>query len=52
MGELMEDRIQELIDERNEAEKVARDEYSYGYFDGLNMALKIIEGLIEEWTKN
>ena len=43
----MEDRIQILIDERNEAEKVAKDEYSNGYADGLTMALSILEGLTD-----
>ena len=39
--------IQNLIDERNEAEKVAKDEYSTGYADGLTMALSILEGLTD-----
>lgn len=39
--------IRNLIDERNEAEKVAVDEYSSGYVDGLTMAISIIDGLIE-----
>ena len=39
--------IQNLIDERNEAEKVAKDEYSNGYADGLTMAISILEGLID-----
>ena len=39
--------IQNLIDERNEAEKVAKDEYSVGYADGLTMALSILDGLID-----
>ena len=43
----MEDRMQILIDERNEAEKVAKDEYSNGYADGLTMAISILEGLID-----
>jgi hypothetical protein len=44
---LMEDRLAILIDERNEAEKVAKDEYSTGYADGLTMAISILEGLID-----
>lgn len=43
----MEDRLTILIDERNEAEKVAKDEYSTGYADGLTMALSILEGLTD-----
>ena len=43
----MEDRLTILIDERNEAEKVAQDEYSTGYADGLTMALSILEGLTD-----
>ena len=43
----MEDRLAILIDERNEAEKVAKDEYSNGYADGLTMAISILEGLID-----
>lgn len=39
--------IQNLIDERNEAEKTAIDEYSSGYVDGLTMAIAIIDGLTE-----
>ena len=39
--------IQNLIDERNEAEKVAKDEYSTGYADGLTMALSILDGLTD-----
>ena len=43
----MEDRLAILIDERNEAEKVAKDEYSTGYADGLTMALSILDGLTD-----
>lgn len=39
--------IRNLIDERNEAERVAVDEYSSGYVDGLTMAISIIDGLTE-----
>jgi hypothetical protein len=39
--------IQNLIDERNEAERTAIDEYSSGYVDGLTMAIAIIDGLTE-----
>lgn len=43
----LQEQIKILIDERNEAEKVAKDEYSTGYADGLTMALSILDGLIE-----
>jgi hypothetical protein len=36
-----------LVDEMREAEKVVKDEYSNGYFDGLAMALDILEGRID-----
>ena len=47
MSEELQEQIKILIDERNEAEKVAKDEYSTGYADGLTMALSILDGLIE-----
>ena len=47
MGELMEDRLAILIDELNEANKVAKDEYSTGYADGLAVALSILEGMTD-----
>ena len=41
------DKITILIDERNQANQVAKDEYSTGYADGLTMALSILDGLTD-----
>jgi hypothetical protein len=43
----MEDRLLILIDEMRLAEAVVGDEYSVGYFDGLTMAVSIMEGLTD-----
>jgi hypothetical protein len=39
--------VEALLDEIRGAELVARDEYSTGYYDGLAMALSILEGRVE-----
>lgn len=36
-----------LVDEMRKAEQVIRDDYSVGYFDGLAMAVSILEGLTD-----
>ena len=36
-----------LVDEMRKAEQVIRDDYSGGYFDGLAMAVSILEGLTD-----
>ena len=36
-----------LVDEIRKAEQVAKDEYSYGYLDGLSMAVSILNGLTD-----
>ena len=36
-----------LTDEMRKAEVVAKDEYSTGYYDGLAMAVSIMEGRVE-----
>jgi hypothetical protein len=36
-----------LVDEMRKAEQVVKDEYSTGYFDGLAMAVSILEGLTD-----
>jgi hypothetical protein len=43
----MEDRLTILVDEMRKAELVVRDDYSVGYFDGLAMAISIMEGLTD-----
>jgi hypothetical protein len=43
----MEDRLTTLVDEMRQAELIVRDEYSNGYFDGLAMAVSILEGLTD-----
>ena len=43
----MQDRLLILIDEMRLAEAVVEDEYSTGYFEGLAMAVSILEGLID-----
>jgi hypothetical protein len=43
----MEEKLNILVDEIRKAEKVAKDEYSYGYLDGLSMALSILNGLTD-----
>ena len=43
----MEDRLIILVNEMREAEGVVGDEYSAGYFDGLSMAVSIMEGLTD-----
>lgn len=43
----MEELINTLVDELREAEKVANDPYSYGYYDGIAMALSILRKLID-----
>jgi hypothetical protein len=39
--------MQALLDEMRKAEQVSRDEYSTGYYDGLAMAVSILEGLTD-----
>jgi hypothetical protein len=39
--------LETLIDEMKSASLVARDEYSTGYYDGLAMAVSILEGLTD-----
>lgn len=43
----MEERLAILIDEMIQAKKVITDDYSVGYFDGLSMAVSILEGLTD-----
>jgi hypothetical protein len=43
----MEEMLNILVDELRKAEQVAKDEYSYGYLDGLSMAVSILNGLID-----
>jgi len=43
----MKDKMEILIEEMRQAELVNRDEYSTGYFDGLAMAVSILEGRVE-----
>ena len=43
----MQDRLLILIDEMRVAEAVVEDEYSTGYYEGLAMAVSIMEGLTD-----
>jgi hypothetical protein len=43
----MKDKLDILVDEMRQAELVTTDEYSSGYFDGLAMAVSILEGLTD-----
>ena len=43
----MKDKLDILVDEMRQAEQIVRDEYSNGYYDGLAMAVSIMEGLTD-----
>jgi hypothetical protein len=43
----MKDKLTILVDEMRQAQMVITDEYSSGYFEGLAMAVSIMEGLTD-----